>query len=124
MQIKYIAKCHKTDSITGVGLSWAPGQTREVTPEVAEKLLHHTDTWIKGDDRPSDEPPISLREVEKQDDEPLPVVDFHAMSKDALIEYAQTQFNQKYPKNWGEEVIRERVIKRHSELAMDQLEGK
>lgn len=126
MKIKYIGTCDKTDSIVGVGLTWTPGQQVEVSDTVAMLLLPHTDTWVRGDKsgEATNATPIDLKPVEKIDDEPLPVVDFHAMSKDALVEYAQTQFNQKYPKNWGEEVIRERVIKRHSELAMDQLEGK
>ena len=46
-QVKYIGSSAKTDSIYGIGLRWEPGQVRNVTAEVAERLLAYTDTWAR-----------------------------------------------------------------------------
>ena len=122
MQIKYIGKCDKTDSIRGVGLHWQPNQIRNVTPEVSERLLPFTDTWVKIDEEePGTEQPIGLQVAEKPAEEPLPVVDFHGMDAKALRAFALTNYNEKIDGRLTADVIRHKVIalysKQQSELA-------
>lgn len=119
MRVKYIGQNVKTDSITGVGLIWQPGQVRDVTSAVAEHLLAYTDTWTKTEDGEATDEPVDFRETNKIPDEPLPVVNFHEMDKKALEKYSMEQWNEKFDKRMSVDVIRERVIKRHSSEAMD-----
>lgn len=138
MQVKYIGDHVKKDSIPGVGLVWEPGQQREVTSTVAAHLLAYTDTWIKGDEEDSKqvdpqwlqkteagvkEEPIDFMEKDKRADEPVPVVNFHAMDKAALKKYAKDQWNESFDGRMSESVIRERVIKRQTAEEMDKKEG-
>lgn len=113
-QVKYIGTCIKTDSINGVGLRWEPGQVRNVTAEVAERLLAFSDTWtLEAEqalkDHKADEP-IGLAQEEKPVEEPLPVVDFHAMDKQAMVEYAERNYNERLDKRQNEDVIRHKLI--------------
>ena len=104
MKVKYIGTCIKTDSIAGAGLRWEPNQVRDVSPELAEKLLSFTDTWQqtgpvgkeqRGLEHVDDDPenpltqPVGLLEEEKQTEVALPLVDYHAMDKKTMAEYAQ-----------------------------------
>lgn len=129
MHVKYIGDHVKIDSIPGVGLRWEPGQQREVTSTVAAHLLAYTDTWVKGDEEDDkavstsqketrveagDKPePIGFMEEDKRPEEPVAVVNFHAMNKNELVRFAEEQWNEKFDKRMSESVIRERVIKRH-----------
>lgn len=139
MQVKYIGDHVKTDSITGVGLRWEPGQQRDVTSTVAAHLLAYPDTWVKGDEESDksvkdqdatkveagDKPePIDFLEEDKRPDEPIAVVNFHDMNKDALVKFAHDQWNEKFDKRMSEDVIRERVIKRHTHEQMNQKAGR
>lgn len=115
-QVKYVGTCVKTDSINGVGLKWRPGQIRNVTAEVAERLLAFSDTWVaeqavEGEkaNEPADEP-IGLAQEEKPVEEPLPVVNFHAMDRKTMVEYAERNYNERLDKRQSEEVIRHRLI--------------
>lgn len=111
-QVKYIGTCVKTDSINGVGLKWEPGQIRKVTAEVAERLLAFSDTWIPeeaAESRNADDP-IGLAQEEKPVEEPLPVVDFHAMDKKAMVEYAERNYNERLDRRLSEAVIRHKLI--------------
>lgn len=111
-QVKYVGTCVKTDSINGVGLKWQPGQIRNVTAEVAERLLAFSDTWVTeqaAESHNADEP-IGLAQEEKPVEEPLPVVDFHAMDKKAMVEYAERNYNERLDKRQSEEVIRHKLI--------------
>lgn len=113
MQVKYLLNYRKLDSIAGVGLWWEPGQVRNVSPEMAERLLGYSDTWAKVDSaavEPVDVEEIALKQDENPVEEPLPVVDFHAMNKKALIEFAETKYNEKIDKRLAEESIRHKVI--------------
>ena len=111
MQIQYIGKCNKHDSIRGVGLYWEPRQVRSVTAEVAERLVRYTDTWIKVDaEERKDEPPIGLDKEEKPVEEPLPVIDFHAMDKAALVQFAEREYNERMDKRLSETVLRHKVV--------------
>ncbi|HEY6044925.1 MAG TPA: hypothetical protein VIU43_08485 [Nitrosospira sp.] len=111
MQIKYIGKCVKTDSVLGVGLNWTPGQVRNVTPEVAERLLRFSDTWqvIQGEDT-GKEPPIGLMVADKPVEEPLPVIDFHAMDKASLVQFAEREYNVRLDKRLSDSSLRHKVI--------------
>jgi hypothetical protein len=111
MQVQYIGKCNKHDSVRGVGLHWEPGQVRSVTVEVAERLLHYKDTWAMVDGNESqDEPPIGLDKEEKPTEEPLPVIDFHAMDKASLVQFAEREYNERLDKRLSEESLRHKVI--------------
>ncbi|SHL42736.1 hypothetical protein SAMN05216428_102372 [Nitrosospira sp. Nsp11] len=123
-QVKYTAAGIKTDSIRGVGLRWEPGQVRNVTAEVAERLLVYTDTWaevkespVGAENAPSDE--IGLVQDEKPAEEPLPVVNFHAMDKKALLEFAETKYGEKFDKRKSEIDLRHRVIDLAAKHAME-----
>jgi hypothetical protein len=127
--VKYIGKTIKTDSIGGIGLRWEPGQVRNVTAEVAERLLPFSDTWSEADkaDKPAhngntDGPDtaIGLVPQEPPPEEPLPVVDFHSMDKDALAEYAQRNYNQKLDKRQSKEALRQKVVALFSQHELDK----
>jgi hypothetical protein len=110
-QVKYIGANVKTDSINGIGLRWEPGQVRNVTAEVAERLLAYTDTWVREqNEKAIDVEPVGLAEAEKPIEEPLPVIDFHAMDKNALVEFAEDKYNERLDKRLSEETIRHKVI--------------
>jgi hypothetical protein len=135
MKVKYIGTNVKTDSITGVGLVWEPGQVRDVTSTVAEHLLAYSDTWVKDEseihkhkfealgpvhaEAGRKEEPVDFLEKEKLPEEPLPVVDFHAMNKEALTDFALKQWNEKFDKRMKEDVIRERIIKKWTAEEME-----
>jgi hypothetical protein len=108
--LKYIAATVKTDSVHGVGLNWQPGQVRNVAAEVAERLLVFTDTWQIVDEANGTDERIGLAEQPQTVEEPLPVIDFHAMDKNALIEYAERHYNERLGKRQSEEAVRHRVI--------------
>lgn len=113
-QVKYLGTCVKTDSINNVGLHWEPEQVRNVTAEVAERLLAFSDTWALEKElaaqAPEADEPIGLAPVEKPVEEPLPVVDFHAMDKKAMVEYAARNYNERLDKRQNECVIRHKLI--------------
>jgi hypothetical protein len=115
-QVKYIGTCVKTDSINGVRLKWEPGQVRNVTAGVAERLLAYSDTWVTehavegGDANEPGDDPIGLVQEEKPVEEPLPVIDFHAMDKKAMVEYAERNYNERLDKRQSEDVIRHKLI--------------
>lgn len=135
MKVKYIGPNVKTDSITGVGLVWEPGQVRDVTSTVAEHLLAYKDTWEKAEgeinrhenealgpvhaEAGRKEEPVGFLEDDPRPDEPLPVINFHAMNKQQLEQYAREQWNETFPKNISENVLRERVTKLHTKHEMD-----
>lgn len=123
MHIKYLLDYRKQDSFNGLGLWWEPGQTRNVSPEVAEKLLSHPDTWAEPEDAavsPEIAEEVTLKQDEKPVEEPLPVIDFHGMNKEALIEFAETKYNVKLSKRLGEGTIRHKVIALFGQHEMEQ----
>lgn len=109
-QVKYIGTTFKKDSISGVGLHWQPGQARQVTVEVAERLLVFTDTWQAGTEADKSDEHVGLFEQPEAVEEPMPVIDFHAMDKKALIEYAQRHYNERLDKRQNEGTVRHKVI--------------
>ncbi|KIO48194.1 hypothetical protein [Nitrosospira sp. NpAV] len=116
-RVKYLSTCIKTDSINNIGLRWEPGQVRNVTAEVAERLLAYSDTWAQEKEQepqapqtpPADEP-VGLAREEKAMEEPLPVVDFHAMDKKTMVEYASRHYNERLDQRQNENVIRHKLI--------------
>ena len=134
MRVRYIPNYRKVDSIAGVGLIWEPGQEREVTPELAERLLVYKDTWEvvepslnnkDAEDKDKDEPiaewgePIDLK-PQKVEEEPLEIINFHDMSKQEMLEFAETRWNEKFDKRLSEKNLRERIILRHNERQNEQ----
>lgn len=128
-RVKYIAKGARLDSVRGVGLMWEPGQVRNVTDDVAERLLPFADMWERveskkepvqkelandeGEKEPAQdeqEGEIGLSQEEKPAEEPLPVIDFHAMDKAAMINFAETHYNERFDKRQNEEAIRHKLI--------------
>jgi hypothetical protein len=113
-QVKYIGTCVKTDSISGAGLRWEPGQARQVTAELAERLLAFLDTWAAEKEQPAGrrgrDEPIGLAREEKPTEEPLPVIDFHAMDKNALVNFAEIKYGERLDRRQNEESIRHRVV--------------
>jgi hypothetical protein len=110
-KVKYIATGIKIDSINGVGLRWEPDQVRNVSAEVAERLLVYSDTWMRVyDETPDNVVPIGLAQAEKPVEEPLPVIDFHSMSKKALLEFAERKYNERLDRRQNEGTIRHKVI--------------
>lgn len=120
-QIKYIGTCIKTDSINGIGLHWEPEQVRNVTAEVAERLLVYSDTWVKEEVEVVDAEPIGLMRIERPVEEPLPVIDFHGMDKQALLEFAETKYNERMDKRQNEESVRHKVIALFGKHEMEQV---
>lgn len=106
-------------------MRWEPGQIRNVTPELAERLLRFTDTWEKVESvvgvlkQPEEE--IGLSQAEKPVEEPLPVIDFHAMDKASLVQFAEREYNVRLDKRLSDESLRHKVIalfgQRQSEAA-------
>ena len=122
MNIKYLLDYPKLDSIAGVGLRWEPGQVRNVSPEMAERLTCYTDTWAAVKEstvEPADAEEVALKEEEKIAEEPLPFIDFHSMDKAALIEFASSKYNEKFDKRQNEETIRHKVIALVAKHEMD-----
>lgn len=118
-QVKYIAAGIKIDSINGVGLRWEPSQVRNVSSEVAERLLVYSDTWVQvQDDESGNVEPLRLAETEKPVEEPLPVIDFHSMGKKALLEFAERKYNERLDGRQNEETVRHKVIALFSEHEM------
>lgn len=110
-QVKYIAAGIKIDSINGVGLRWEPGQVRNVSSEVAERLLVYSDTWAQVQDEDfGNVEPLRLVEAEKPVEEPLPVIDFHSMGKKSLLEFAERKYNERLDRRQNEETVRHKVI--------------
>jgi len=62
---------------------------------------------------------IGLTTDTEPTEEPLPVIDFHAMDKDALIEFASTKYNEKLDKRNSEETLRHKVIALFGQHEMD-----
>ncbi|MBN9134395.1 MAG: hypothetical protein J0H48_13720 [Nitrosospira multiformis] len=110
-KVKYIATGIKIDSINGVRLRWEPDQVRNVSAEVAEKLLVYSDTWMRVHNETLDNVvPIGLAQAEQPVEEPLPVIDFHSMSKKALLEFAERKYNERLDRRQNEGTIRHKVI--------------
>ncbi len=73
--------------------------------------MHYTDTWIKVDaEERKDEQPIGLGKEEKPAEEPLPVIDFHAMDKAALVQFAEREYNERLDRRLSEIVLRHKVV--------------
>lgn len=127
-QVKFIAPTGKTDSVAGVGLPWTPGQVRNVTREVADRLLIYSDTWQEAEDKgvPDDtdaNAPVGLAETARPVEEPLIDADFHSMTKDQMEEYAMRYHGVKIDKRKTSAEIRQQMYdlqsKKNTENAQD-----
>lgn len=83
MKVKYIGTNDKTDSINGVGLSWKPGQTHDVTSEVAERLCFYKDTWVKVGEQDLNEP-MGFEHLDGKPENPLKMPAALEPDKDAV----------------------------------------
>lgn len=110
MKILYVGKNSKefkVDSI--VGLSWREGEIKDVTPQLAEKLLPFPDTWVemKGDflqKGSTSKKAKAAPEVPKADlidlpprpkvDRSLPVINYGIMDKDAVVAHIRLHYNE------------------------------
>lgn len=120
-QVQYIGGIAKTDSIEGIGLHWEPGQARSVSAEVAERLLAYPDTWtMVASPALASSEPIHLAPPVKEVEEPLPVIDFHAMDKDAMIDYAEHRYGERLDRRLSKENIRHRLIGLFTQREMEQ----
>lgn len=122
-QVQYVGSCNKQDSIRGVGLHWEPGQTRHVTAGVAERLLRFSDTWQAVEKETDGNDPIDLTEDEKPCEEPLPVVDFHSMTKDQMVDYAEKNYGEKLDKRQTADTLRLKLVGLFGKYELDN-EGK
>src|SRR5687768_15349982 len=136
MQVKYIGNHIKQDSITGCGLVWEPGQVRDLTSTLASHLLQFPDTWVPadGDAKPEGpdpqwlqkteagvkEEPIDFLEKDKRPDEPVPMINFHAMDKDALLKFSEEHPDLKVDKRWNVQKMREHITHMWSAKHMEE----
>lgn len=120
-KVEYIGTTAKTDSIDGIGLHWEPGQARDVTGQVAERLLVYSDTWRSAQEKAGFNPEaVDLTPPSKEAEEPLPAVDFHAMDKKAMIDYAERHYGEQLNKRMSEENIRHKLIALFTHHEMEQ----
>ena len=109
----------------GSGLTFDPGQTRVVPPELAARLLRHADVFSKGEDgiaTPEDSDSDSthaqleaaakkkaLEDVDLSNRQDL-VDQINRMDKDALKDYASIKYGQSLPKTLSVENMRIKVV--------------
>jgi len=108
----------------GSGLTFDPGQTRVVPPELAARLLRHADVFSKGDDNATLEDTDSdstqaqleaaakkkaLEDVDLSNRQDL-VDQINRMDKDALKDYASIKYGQSLPKTLSVENMRIKVV--------------
>lgn len=109
----------------GSGLTFDPGQTRIVPPELAARLLRHADVFSKGEDgiaTPEDSDSDSthaqleaaakkkaLEDVDLSNRQDL-VDQINRMDKDALKDYASIKYGQSLPKTLSVENMRIKVV--------------
>jgi hypothetical protein len=103
MQIKYKLNYDKQDKYTK--LVWKAGDVKNVTPQLGDMLLRHADVWELAEGESATEA-IGLPEVPKETEEPLPVVDFHGMNKDAMIKFIADECGEKIDKRLAEPTVR------------------
>ena len=109
----------------GSGLTFDPGQTRIVPPELAARLLRHADVFSKGEDgiatpehSDSDSTHAQLEAAAKKkalEDVDLSnrqdlVDQINRMDKDALKDYASIKYGQSLPKTLSVENMRIKVV--------------
>ena len=107
MLIKYKLDYPKQDRHSK--LTWQPGDVKNVTAQLGEVLLRYADVWEKSEGEATTEA-VGLPEIPKPTEEPLPVVDFHGMNKDALIKYAEKEHGERIDKRLAETTVRHKVI--------------
>ena len=107
MLVKYKLNYAKTDRHSK--LTWQPGEVKNLAAVLGEKLVGYADTWERVEGEAETEE-IAAPDKEKPAEEPLPVIDFHGMNKDAMLEFAQTKYNEKLDKRLSETTIRHKVI--------------
>lgn len=111
------------DRIYRSRLTFEPGQTRELPPELATKFLLHADVFQPGAAEPAkpakpvDNTAAQLEAGQKADEERRQKenqrFELHQqidkMDKQALRDWAKVKFQQEFPGNLGEAKLRDRV---------------
>jgi len=116
-----------TDRVYGTGLSFVQGQVRPLPLNVARKFLRHPDQFAQAEivetvlpqqTEQGDDTATILAEAKRLEDEKRQehsnVQDVRDqvshMTKDALVEYAQTRYQQKLDKRQGVDALRGQVM--------------
>ncbi len=113
-----------TDRLYGTGLTFSKGQTRVLPVEIAEKFLRHPDVFspsaavasVRQED--ADDTEATLAEHAKRQDEQNAQINqlqdardqVNQMTKDALEQYARTQFKQELDKRQKVGDLRNQVL--------------
>ena len=120
--VKYIGRRHEFfDRIYGSGLFFDQGQTRSLPAELARKFLRHADLFERGEVdsvEPKDDTAEILeyaaREQDNQKVEQSVVQDLRdsvqSMDKDALSQFASTNYRQIIDRRRSVETLREEVL--------------
>lgn len=125
LDVQFIGAREWHDRLYGSGLAFAPGQVRRVPAELARRLLRHGDLFTEAGGgaaapaaaEPADDTAEQLAaaaskqtqetDVERQRQDMIDTV--NAMGKDALREFAQTNYRQNLDKRQSVESMRAKV---------------
>ena len=112
MKIKYVGKrlTHR-DTIYGTGMSFSPGDAVEVSDALGMRMLRHVDVYARADD---DAEAVKVAHVDKvinkNDENIIDVIDsISIMDKEALSNFAKTEFNMDLDKRKSIEKLRQDV---------------
>ena len=120
--VKYIGRRYEFfDRIYGSGLFFDQGQTRSLPAELARKFLRHADLFERGDvdsAEPKDDTAELLEDAAREQDnqkvEQSVVQDLRdsvqSMDKDALSQFASTNYRQIIDRRRSVETLREEVL--------------
>lgn len=120
--VKYIGRRYEFfDRIYGSGLFFSQGQTRSLPAELARKFLRHADLFERGDvdsAEPKDDTAELLEDAAREQDnqkvEQSVVQDLRdsvqSMDKDALSQFASTNYRQIIDRRRSVETLREEVL--------------
>ena len=105
VSIKYIgARPEYTDGTYGTRITWARGESKMVPADKAKSMLKHPDVYVIGDD---DAPTPKLPAPKDPEDNVQDMRDsIAAMSKEAVLTYAQTHFNMKLDRKQSVSALR------------------
>jgi len=80
------------DPLYGSGLTWQPGEVKEVSEAVAVNLLRHPEFEdARKKKAPIEVPPVELKD-EPEEEVAAPLVSLDAMTKDQIAQYAHRNF--------------------------------
>jgi hypothetical protein len=105
VSVKYIgARAEYTDGAYGTRIQWARGESKMVPADKARQMLKHHDVYCPGD---TGAPTPALPAEKDSEEDVQDLRDSIAnMSKESVIQYAQTNFNIKMDKRQSVESLR------------------